>query len=74
MPWEYDDDMLQTLCLDCHAKQHVPPPPLETVCCLCGVPVTNANEGGRNGKHEWICEDCIRKQAEDEVKQEGYKS
>jgi len=63
-PWEYDDAMLETLCVDCHNSRHVWPLPKPESCHRCGLIVTNDNLGGRDGKHELICEACIQSAAQ----------
>lgn len=70
MPWEYPDEMLETLCVEHHNERHVFTLAKPDLCIWCGALVTNENLAGRNGKHEFICEDCVRKQAEAEIKME----
>lgn len=64
MPWDYPDDMLETLCIPHHNERHVFPLAKPDLCIWCGSLVTNENLGGRNGKHEFICEHCIRRSEE----------
>lgn len=70
MPWEYPDEMLETLCVEHHSERHVFPLSNPDRCIWCGGLVTNENLAGRNGKHEFICEACVRKQAEEGIELE----
>lgn len=66
MPWDYPSSMLQTLCMECHNKQHEGHKPIYAVCHLCGTLTPDEKINGRNGKHEWICEPCILKAIKEE--------
>ena len=62
MPWDYPSSLLQTLCLECHNLQHEGQKPIYASCHLCKAITPDEDLNGRNGKHEWICETCIRKE------------
>lgn len=66
MPWDYPSDLLQTLCLECHNKQHGDKKPTYAVCHLCGILTPEEHINGRDEKHEWICEPCILKSIKEE--------
>jgi predicted RNA-binding Zn-ribbon protein involved in translation (DUF1610 family) len=67
MPWDYPLTLLQTLCLGCHKKVHAGQKPHYVICITCGGLTPDSRANGRNDKHEWICEDCIQKQAVEEI-------
>lgn len=65
-PWDYPDELLETLCEKCHAAEHgkdaAPPPPAAEpplACIRCGARLHVADVSGRNGKHEPLCEVCV---------------
>ncbi len=59
--------LLQTLCLGCHNEVHAGQKPHYVICTTCGGLTPDLKANGRNDKHEWICEDCIQKQAVEEI-------
>jgi hypothetical protein len=69
MPWDYPTYMLQTLCLGCHSKVHDGQKPIYFVCHRCGEIRPELEANGRDGKHQWICEGCIKQSLEQEYEQ-----
>lgn len=67
MPWDYPLSLLQTLCTECHNQQHAGKESIYAVCHICQSIVPDAEITGRNGKREWICEDCVAKMNMEEV-------
>jgi hypothetical protein len=61
MPWDYPLTLLQTLCLECHNKVHAGQKPEYVECHWCKGLALDKEIGGRDEKHEWICEKCILK-------------
>jgi hypothetical protein len=58
-PWDYADDMLETLCSNCHWNKHKDKIDWPN-CCECGWPVTNEQAyGWGDGKH-W-CQRCVER-------------
>lgn len=71
-PWDYPHSMLQTLCMEHHNQVHEGKKPHFIVCCHCNELTPDVEANGRDGKHEWICETCIRDEAEAELAMEGH--
>jgi hypothetical protein len=67
LPWDYPSCLLQTLCLECHNRQHEGKKPIYAICHLCKTLKPEEEINGRDEKHEWICETCIRKDIEQEI-------
>jgi 5-methylcytosine-specific restriction endonuclease McrA len=64
-PWDYPDELLETLCEKCHAAEHgkdkaPAPPPAEPPlnCARCKARLHVADVAGWDGKNEPICEVC----------------
>lgn len=67
MPWDYPHELLQTLCIHCHAAQHAGIKPIYALCHICGVLTPEELINGRDEKHQWICESCIIKSSCDDA-------